>query len=182
MSKFKEISEAFIGLRGQLARSIITIVPPDTVEDIVQESYVKLCQLSTTDEIKCPKAYFFRAVKNLAIDHVRRVDYRKSDTLEEEQSPAIEDTTFRDVVSHEQFGHFCDAVRRLPVQCRRVFVLKKVYNYSQKEIAQELGISEKTVEKHVALGLERCRDHMERYQPELENPTRSDSHRWGGKS
>ncbi|MBT5330464.1 MAG: sigma-70 region 4 domain-containing protein, partial [Porticoccaceae bacterium] len=34
--------------------------------------------------------------------------------------------------------------------------LKKVYGYSQREIAEELGISENTVEKHVALGVKRC--------------------------
>ena len=36
MIKFKELSDAFIGMRSELARSILKIVPPDTVEDIVQ--------------------------------------------------------------------------------------------------------------------------------------------------
>ena len=42
------------------------------------------------------------------------------------------------------------------VQCRRAFVLKKVYGYSQREIAQELELSESTVEKHIANGVKRC--------------------------
>ena len=72
-------------------------------------------------------------------------------------------------------------MRRLPVQCRRVFVLKKVYSYSQKEIAEELGISEKSVEKHMALGLQRCRDYMERYMPEkATGPTDRDQQRGDG--
>ena len=46
------------------------------------------------------------------------------------------------------------------MQCRRAFVLKKVYGYSIKEIATELAISEKTVEKHIAQGIKRCTLYM----------------------
>ena len=174
MSNFKELTDVFVGMRSDLLRSIQKIVPPDTVEDIVQESYVKLCQQKSDQDIEYPRAYFYRAVKNLALDHVRRFDQRYTDSLEEETDPQLEDDkTYRDAVTHEQFGHLCDAVRRLPAQCRRVFVLKKVYNYSLREIADELGISEKTVEKHVSLGLERCRNHMERYMPLKELDTRA---------
>jgi len=51
-------------------------------------------------------------------------------------------------------------VRSLPLQCRRAFVLKKVYGYSYSEIAQKLQISEKTVEKHISKGLTLCRSHL----------------------
>ena len=182
MIKFKDLSDAFIGMRSELARSILKIVPPDTVEDIVQETYVKLCQQSSDTDIKYPRAYFYRAVKNLALDHVRRFDQRFTDPLDDETDlPEGDDKTYTDAVTHEQFGHLCDAVRRLPVQCRRVFVLKKVYSYSQKEIAEELGISEKSVEKHMALGLQRCRDYMERYMPEkATGPTDRDQQRGDG--
>jgi RNA polymerase sigma factor (sigma-70 family) len=37
----------------------------------------------------------------------------------------------------------------LPSQCRQVFTLRKVYGYSQKEIATRLSIPESTVEKHL---------------------------------
>ena len=180
MKKFNKLMDAYIGMRGELAKSILKIVPPDTVEDIVQETYVKLCQLSNADDIEYPRAYCYRTVKNMALDHVRRFDQKYTDSFDEEATPLdaevtqqSDDATYRNAVSHEQFGHLCDAVRRLPAQCRKVFVLKKVYNYSQKEIARELGISEKTVERHVALGLERCRDHMERYMPSEEAQSRS---------
>jgi len=53
-------------------------------------------------------------------------------------------------------------VSELPIQCRRVFVLRKVYGYSQAEIAQELGISVSTVESHIATGMHRVRQWMKR--------------------
>ncbi len=54
----------------------------------------------------------------------------------------------------------CDAIRSLPVQCRRVLVLKKVYGHSYREIAEKLQISEKNVEKHIAKGVTRCKDYL----------------------
>ena len=50
---------------------------------------------------------------------------------------------------------------RLPDVCRRVFVLRRVYGFSQREIAEYLGISIKTVEAHLAKGMVRCTDFME---------------------
>jgi DNA-binding transcriptional ArsR family regulator len=41
-----------------------------------------------------------------------------------------------------------------------VFVLRKVYKLSHAEIAQVLGVSHSTIEKHVAKGLMRCREYL----------------------
>ena len=61
-----------------------------------------------------------------------------------------------------RFVLFCDAVKLLPPQCRSVFVLKKVYGFSSKEIARRLGINISTVDKHLAKGMVICRNHLER--------------------
>ena len=71
------------------------------------------------------------------------------------------DQVYDQVSAKQEFEHFCEAVRHLPLQCRRAFVLKKVYGYSQKEIAENLNISENTVEKHIAMGMSRCRQYMQ---------------------
>ena len=60
----------------------------------------------------------------------------------------------------------------LPVQARRVFVLKKVYGYSQREIAEELGLAQSTVEKHVALAVRRCAEYMSRHGRTRARPDR----------
>ena len=46
-------------------------------------------------------------------------------------------------------------VNDLPEQCRRAFQLQKFQGLSQKEIALEMNIAEKTVEKHLAVALVR---------------------------
>ena len=57
---------------------------------------------------------------------------------------------------------FWEAVTTLPPQCQKVFVLKRVYGYSHKEISKKMKISVSTVEKHAASGLKRCSEFMER--------------------
>ena len=62
--------------------------------------------------------------------------------------------------SEQKFLSFCRAVSTLPVICRKVFILKKVYGLSQKEIATFLDIAPSTVEKHIARGMNVTADYM----------------------
>jgi RNA polymerase sigma-70 factor (ECF subfamily) len=156
------ISEIFLACRAQLARAVSRIVPPQDIEDIVQATYVRVCQYQTREDINEPKALMLSVARNLALDHVKRAEHRltkqfDSDAeLELALAPSATDQVYDTAASNEEFAQFCDAVRQLPVQCRRVFVLKKVYGHSQREIAQHLGIAESTVEKHIATGLQHC--------------------------
>lgn len=48
------------------------------------------------------------------------------------------------------------AVQKLPERCRQVFTLRKVYGYSQKEIAARMNISENTVEQQLTKAARHC--------------------------
>ncbi len=158
----EKISGLFISLRTALARAVSRMVPPREVEDIVQETYVRVCQVENRDEIQYPRSFMLRIAQNLALDHLKKAETRLTvsldggddDTLPELTSHP--DDTFERVAANQEFSHFCEAVRQLPLQCRKAFILKKVYGYSQREIATQLCISENTVEKHIATGLKRC--------------------------
>ena len=52
------------------------------------------------------------------------------------------------------------AIESLPPRCREVFVLHKVHELPQAEVALTLGISRKAVEKHVRLAA--CRAALQR--------------------
>ena len=157
------ILEVFTALRGRLARLVIRIAPPDEVEDIVQETYVRVCQIERKDAIREPRSFLFRTAQNLALDHVKRAETRltsSTDAIDEvgydEDGDRSGDPTFQQVASDEEFAQFCEAVRRLPQQCRRAFVLKRVYGHTQREIGEIMNISENTVENYIALGVKRC--------------------------
>lgn len=160
MPNDESLVDLFMSARNGLARVAMKIVPPSDVEDIVQETYVRLCRASVVNEIRSPRSFMLKTAKNLALDHVKRAEFRLADPIgDAEQNSALPmaKDTLDQVCSDENFSIFCAAVRELPVQCRRAFVLRKVYGCSQREIAEEMQISEKTVEGHVANGITRCK-------------------------
>ena len=55
-----------------------------------------------------------------------------------------------------------EAIDRLPPQCRAAFTLRVFHECSYKEVAERLGISAKTVEKHIARGLHETHRYINR--------------------
>jgi RNA polymerase sigma-70 factor (ECF subfamily) len=154
----------FMAAKDSMSRMVARIVPPKEIEDIVQETYVRMCQMDKREPVEQQKSFLMKTARNLAFDHLKKAETRLADGVETEldfdNEALIHDEVFESIASKEEFAHFCEAVRQLPVQCRRVFVLKKVYGYTQKEIAKEMNLSESTVEKHIAVGFKRCASHM----------------------
>ena len=161
MSDDKRLLKTYLSSRSFLKRLVSRIVPPDEIEDIVQETYVRICKVRSPAQIREPQAFMVRTARNLALDHLKKsenrlVSARDVDAPQAGAWTSGDDNTFAQAATDEEFSMFCEAVRRLPVQCRRVFVLKKVYGHTQKEIARNLQISESTVEKHIAKGMKAC--------------------------
>ena len=162
MSNDSLFYKVYLASRRGIYRAVSRIVPPHEIEDIVQETYVRICQIEDKSQISSPKSFMFTIARNLAFDYHKQADVRHVDHVEDTELldyliiVAMKCTTNDQVLSGNEFGHFCEAVRQLPLQCRKVFVLKKVYGYSQREIAESLHISESTVEKHIATGMKSC--------------------------
>ncbi|RME62380.1 MAG: winged helix-turn-helix transcriptional regulator, partial [Alphaproteobacteria bacterium] len=55
---------------------------------------------------------------------------------------------------------FSQAVASLPPACRTVFILRKFEGLTNREIANRLKISISAVEKHIAVGIEKCSAHL----------------------
>jgi RNA polymerase sigma factor (sigma-70 family) len=135
----------------------------EDIEDLVQETYVRMYALPDFHLVESPKALLFRIAHNLAVERARRHKAQATDTVADlealtvfsEEAPPEEQTDAR-----HRFESFCAAVERLPPICRRVFVLRKVHKLSHAEISEVLGVSESTIEKHVAKGLVRCREYL----------------------
>ena len=170
MAGTERLYHVYISLRGALKRSVMGIVPPKEVEDIVQETYVRACQVEHKTTISTPRSFLLKTARNLALDHVKRAETRLTVSFEEDEPVllaghhTLADTTFEEVASHEEFSLFCEAVRHLPVRCRRAFVLKKVYGYSRREIAKLMGLTENTVQTQIARGMKRCTYFMEQIE------------------
>jgi RNA polymerase sigma factor (sigma-70 family) len=155
----------FLRFRGRLVRAIRGIVQPHDVEDIVQETFVRCYEASKTTQIQHPRAFLLTTAKNLAINCVTKAENKLAErvaSFDESAVPLYAPTLDVSAEAQEQFLLLCRAVNELPVQCRRAFILKKVYGLSRKEIAVHMGITESTVQKHVAKGLMICSEFLDK--------------------
>ncbi|MGA2342419.1 MAG: RNA polymerase sigma factor [Steroidobacteraceae bacterium] len=135
----------------------------EDIEDLVQETYVRIYAIKDRDAVASPRALLFRVAHNLAVERARRQVARATDNVADFELldvDTVEAPPDEQFDARRRFESFCAAVDRLPPLCRRVFVLRKVYKLSHTEIAEVLGVSHSTIEKHVAKGLMRCRDYL----------------------
>ncbi|MEQ8299044.1 MAG: sigma-70 family RNA polymerase sigma factor [Hyphomonas sp.] len=133
-----------------------------TADDLVQEAYVRLTQLHSVEHIQNPKAYFFRTAHSILLQEIRKnrvVPIESVVSLDSLDVISHEPTPDQALESRQDMQTFSSAIRTMPKKCRTVFVLKKVHGYSQREIAEKLGISENTVESHLARGIRKLMDY-----------------------
>lgn len=157
------IASIYMACRSLMAGVVRRIVRRHEVEDILQEAFVRSFEAEGRQTIHDARAFLLRTARNLALDHVSRAAYRRTaplDGLDEEH--AIDGAALPEaqVDAEQRFLTFCQAVGSLPDQCRRVFVLHKIYGMSHEEISTRLGIAESTIQKHIAKGLLLCHEHM----------------------
>jgi RNA polymerase sigma-70 factor (ECF subfamily) len=135
----------------------------DEVSDLRQEIYVRVYEAAARQLPDSPKSFLFATARNLLADRVRRQrivsitavgDLEQLNVLEDELDP---DRWFS---GREALARLARALDRLPDRCREVVWLRRVEDLPQKEIARRLGISEKTVEKHIAKGSRLMADHF----------------------
>jgi len=151
-----KLLESFFSCKPLLSRVIGRIVRPNEIEDIVQETFVLSYAAARHQNIANPRAFMLRTARNIALNHVGAAGQRLHCSLEDLHDDELishVSNVEAQVQSDERFLMFCRAVAELPVGCRRVFILKKVYGLSQQEIADYLGLSPSTVEKHVSRGM-----------------------------
>jgi RNA polymerase sigma factor (sigma-70 family) len=166
MIRKSTLEQTYFKCRAQLIRVIGGIVHSDDIEDIVQETFVKSYEAELKQEITYERTYMLTTAKNLALNHVSRACAKKNQSLDNMQSLPSDLTSKSlesQVASKQRFLLFCRATDTLSVEVKRVFLLKKVYGMSQKDIAEYIGLSQSTVEKHVAKGLLQCTLYLQQF-------------------
>lgn len=167
MTKDKEdatLTNVFLTCKSSLTRYIATFfVGREDIEDTVQETYLKALIAKETTDILSPKAFLFCVARNIALNKKARQEKIFMQNIGDfEDSIALQDeiTPFDTLHSKEKWEAFCAAIDALPPQCRKIFLMQRVDGLSYKDIAKRLGISPRTVEKHLQKALQRCLEHL----------------------
>jgi RNA polymerase sigma factor (sigma-70 family) len=135
---------------------------PD-VDDLVQDSVVRVLRAREVGAVRSPRAFLFATARNLALDQVRRQQAVGFECLRNSDTTADPANVAEQVSRQQELDLLREAIQSLPDRCRQVFTLRTAYGLSQREVAARLGISENTVEKQMAKGLERCTEFFARH-------------------
>ena len=142
-----------------LCRSVYKILPDENlVEDLSQEVFYELWRKRAKLQIKTSlKAYLRRAAINKALNFIRDQKIKFNET--ENDRPIISKrTTVNQQLEAEELQEIIDqAIDQLPERYRTVFVLSRIEEMSYNEIAEQLGISVKTVENQISKALKQLR-------------------------
>lgn len=101
--------------------------------DILQDAYLRLAQHRTSTAVDNPRAFVFRVVANLVIDHLRLSANRMPHDVDEETLHAIPEN-LPDPETRYQYRQRLEAINEameeLPENCRLAFYLNRVEGYS----------------------------------------------------
>lgn len=150
---FREHNESLVSFLAVRLRS------RQEAREVAQEAYVRLLQLEHQDTSGFVRAYLFRVAGNLAIDRLRRrmTEARAAheDLFRALHAPAREPE--RQLLEQElvqQVHRFLGEVPELP---RRAFLMFRLEEKSQQEIAAIFGLSDRMIRNHVTRVLVYCR-------------------------
>ncbi len=127
------------------------------VDDVIQETYAILSGLKSVDEIRDPKRYAFQTAYSVILGQLRRSRIVSITTVADlDFLGAVADVPSPEsqACDRDELRNVAHALGTLPERVREVMVLRRVEGLSQREVSERLGISENTVEKCVARGVQ----------------------------
>ena len=125
-------------------------------KDLVQEVFLRLSRQQNLSEVERVEGYLFQIASSVMTDLFRRRSVRMSalhDSFDEDFHGMAGITPERVLISKNQVQHLVDALQELPERTRAVFILHHFESVRQTEISERLGISLRTVERHMAAAL-----------------------------
>ena len=124
-------------------------------EDIVQEVFISLWQRRAKLQIKVSlKSYLYTSTVYKVYDHFSKNKKMAKNELFDNFENKIETSNPETKLMHEELIHLLDSIiDTLPDKCKEVYKLSRENMLSNKEIAEQLNISQRTVEGHISKAL-----------------------------
>ncbi|WP_293901661.1 sigma-70 family RNA polymerase sigma factor [Phenylobacterium sp.] len=156
------LTDAYLRKRADLLRFFaLRTGSAIAAEDIVQDLFLKIDGIATSDELRNPEAFLYRMGSNLILDRAKQQRRQAARdhawSLEgaghgpepiAREAPADEA-----MASRQRLERLLAAVERLPPQVAQAFRMHKFDGLSHGEVATRLGLSRSSVEKYMMAAL-----------------------------
>lgn len=140
----------------------------DQSEDVVQQSFVKMWnKRAEMDLSRSLKSYLYTSVRNSCINYLRDKKKFKSELLDIDIYASGMESGSTDALENMQAGELKEKIQKalaaLPEKSREVFVMSRIEQMKYREIAEKLGVTQKTVEAHMSRALKILREELSDY-------------------
>ncbi len=152
----KKFSDSFHAYYRQLCLHALHFMGnTEEAEDVVQETFVSLWdKREQIETIKSLKSYLYTAVRNNCLTRIR--DAKPTTSLEVLPTDALLPEEEQEMRA-EMEARIWKMIDELPERRREIFLLAKRDGMSYKEIAEQTGLTVKTVENHVFRAMQSLR-------------------------
>jgi RNA polymerase sigma factor (sigma-70 family) len=136
----------------------------EDVEDIVAEVLTRAYGTAQFQAVTSGRAYLFQIARNLLIDEARRAKIVRLEEIADLNLVEDSHCAERMLIARDQLRRLEAVVDTLPPQARRAFILRRIHDRPVKEIAEEMGLSVFTVDKHIAKATIRVMQAMAQFE------------------
>ena len=141
-------------------------VPPDQVEDVVQELFARLMSVARleekmSDSTGSSRSYILTMANNLLVNRQRKQQLRNAyaAALRETDGEQMDERTPERVVAAQlHLEAMKAAIMAMPVNWRVAFILQRFRNMSYEEIASHMGVQVKQVDNYIVRAMRRIRN------------------------
>jgi len=137
-------------------------------EEIVQNVFYKVWEKKIPDTIQISlKAYLYKAVYHESLNYLKhqKIKARYQLHVMQQSNNHTDQSAARKILVKELEEKLREAMNALPQQCRTIFQLSRYDGLKYQEIADQLGISVKTVENQMGKALKQLRVKLIDYLP-----------------
>lgn len=158
-SAFRVLFETYF---SYLCTVVYRMIPDKSLaEDLVQDVFYDMWRKKDKLMINTSyKAYLRRASINRTLNHIRDKKIKFEEESEAESLKSHEIDIVQKLNVDDLQNRINEAIGTLPDRCRIIFSLSRYEELSYKEIAENLGISVKTVENQMSKALRILRKHI----------------------
>lgn len=148
----------------------------ESARNIVQTIFMKLWEKhQLVDPDSNLKSYLYMATRNACLSHIRHMKvenayfqnaFKNSEDLQLNYE-ALEELNIDQIDFQKLEQIIQETIDSLPERCREVFLLSRLHDMKNREIAEKLDITVKAVEANITRALTKLRENTSQYLPEL---------------